>query len=212
MNGIPKFSEFLKEDRSKSCFVSYTGKGWADGIYVGGPCRWRDDPDAFSGFSGPTAAVLPDVPFPRSKADADAAFAAAARESRTVSVPGFGDVVVGKRGLEHGVRYYSKSSRPNARERLNYKAAMAVADVLRGAAPRQFRPADESDRGKPIKGIVVLEGAVKEGEDSPVRPVRITVFVSAVCDFDRESDWEVRELYTLHSLHVLDPGADVTDF
>lgn len=212
MERIPRFSEFVKlgEGQGDSPFWSYTGKGWADGRYVGARCRWRDDAGAFSGFGRPEAADLPDADVPKSRAEADAEIAKAARAIGAVDVPGFETVIVGKKGLAHGVRFYSKGARLGARERLNYRAALAAADVLRGAVPRQFRPADESDRGKPIKGIVVLEGAVRDGETT--YPVRITVFASAACDFGRESGWEDRELYTLHSIQVLDPGSDVLDF
>lgn len=212
MDSIPRFSEFIKlcEGRGDSCFWSYTGKGWINGMYVGAHCKWRDDADAFSGFARPRAVDLPDVDVPKSKSQAYAEIKNAAKAAGAVDVPGFETVVVGKNGLAHGVRFYSNNARPGPGERLNYRAALVITDVLRGAVPRQFRPADESDRGKPVKGIVVLEGAVRDGGET--MPVRITVFASAVCDFGRDSDWEDRELYTLHSVQVLNPGADVLDF
>jgi hypothetical protein len=213
MKRVMRFSEFLKlgESRADSMFYSFTGKGFVDGKYVGNPCRWRDNQKLYAGFGHPTVIDLPSVPVKLSKDYVRKACAEKAKSIRHVSVPGFETVVVGLLGLSHGVRLFSAGATAGKAELLNFAAAMAAEDVLSGSVPREFRPADDSNKGKPVKGIVVLEGACR-GQDGVERPVRSTVTVSAVCDFRLESGCEQREIYTLHSMNVLQPGSDVLDF
>ena len=207
------FNKYLVEKRTDSQFYSFTGKGFKNGSYVGGHCRWRDDPSAFAGAGKPKAVEV-DLPVGLEKAGKDT-ITEYAKESAVpegVDVPGFEKVVVGKFGLLHGVRAFTgafRADKARPQEKLNLMAMASAPEIIRNSVPVQFRDADESDRGKPVKGIVVLAGAVLP-PDGKVRPVRITVTVSAYCDFRGDGpDWEKYEIYTLHSINVLPPGTDV---